>query len=227
VVVHRSQAVTIDPGIALPSAALLACGVITGFGAVANTAAVEAGSTVVVIGTGGVGLNAVQAARVRGADAVIAVDVSDAKLDVAPRFGATHTINSARCDLVDAVREITSDAGADYVFVTVGAPQPMEQAPQLLAANGAMVIVGMPASGVTTALDPGTLASRNQRILGSKMGTATVATDIPQLIDLYRSGELLLDPLISGSYSLDDINEAIDAVRSGDAVRNVIVFGHA
>lgn len=224
-VVHHSQVVVMDSSVAMAPASLLACGVITGVGAARNTAQIIAGSTVVVIGTGGVGLNAVQGARLADAATIVAVDIADAKLENARRFGATHTVNSATSDLTAEITGITNGQMADYVLVTVGAQQPIEQAPTLLAPDGAVVIVGMPASGVGATIDPGTLAAANQRILGSKMGTSTIRTDIPDLIECYRAGDLLLDELITRTCSLDEINDAIDAVKNGEAIRNVIVFG--
>jgi S-(hydroxymethyl)glutathione dehydrogenase/alcohol dehydrogenase len=225
-VVDQSQIVVIHPEMAMGPASLLACGVITGVGAATNTAKIEAGASVVVIGTGGVGLNAVQGARLAGASTIIAVDLSDEKLEAARTFGATDMVNSADHDLGKAVKAITGGAMADYVLVTVGAQQPIEQAPTLLAPNGTVVIVGMPASGVTATIDPVTMAAMNQSILGSKMGTSTIGIDIPELISKYQNSELLLDELITGTYPLDDINEAIDSVKNGQAVRNVILFDH-
>ncbi|UCH75290.1 MAG: Zn-dependent alcohol dehydrogenase [Rhodospirillales bacterium] len=224
VLVHESQAVVIPRDMPLDSASLLACGVITGFGAAVNTAQVELGSSVAVIGIGGVGLNSLQGAAFQGAEPIIAIDVSDAKLQAAGQFGATHTVNSGKQDLPDAVRAATGGRGADYVFVTVGAKEAVEQALAAVAPTGAVVLVGMPATGVTVDIDPGTIADLNQRILGSKMGSARIHTDIPMLIDLYRAGRLKLDELISGRYALSDINEAIASVKRGEALRNVIVF---
>jgi len=224
VVIHESQVVVVPREISFDSAALLACGVITGFGAVVNTASVELGSSVAVIGVGGVGLNSVQGAVFQGADPIIAADVSDSKLAASRKFGATHTVNTGKQDLADAVRAATGGRGADYVFVTVGAGNAVDQALSAVAPAGAVVLVGMPATGVTTEIDPGNIADRNQRILGSKMGSARIRTDIPMLIDLYRSGRLKLDELISGRYGLADINKAIDSVKRGEALRNVIVF---
>ena len=225
-VVDQSQIVVIHPEMAMGPASLLACGVITGVGAATNTARIEARSSVVVIGTGGVGLNAVQGARLAEATTIIAVDLSDEKLETARTFGATHVVNSANVDLIEATREATDGAMADYVLVTVGAQQPIEQAPLLLAPNGTVVIVGMPATGVTATIDPVTMAALNQSILGSKMGTSTIGIDIPELISKYRNGALLLDELITRTYPIDDINEAIDSVKAGHAVRNVILFDH-
>ncbi len=224
VVVEASQLVAVPADLPFDVASLLACGVITGFGAVTNTAGVEAGSDVVVFGTGGVGLNAVQGARISGARTVIAVDLSESKLEAASRFGATHTINSRTDDVVAAVRALTDGRGADYVFVTVGAKAAFDQSYALLAKSGAVVLVGMPATGVLSEIDPSTIASMSQRILGSKMGSARIGIDIPNLVSLYRQGRLLLDELITGRYPLAEINEAMASVTRGEALRNVIVF---
>jgi len=224
VTVDHSQAVVIPKDIPLDSASLLACGVITGFGAVANTAKMEAGATAAVIGTGGVGLNSIQGAALNGASIVIAVDVADDKLVAARAFGATHTINSRTEDLTAAIHALTEGRGVDYVFATVGVKQAIAQCFGIAAPGGAIVLVGMPPSGDMVDMDPGTVAALNQRILGSKMGGARIQTDIPYLVALYRQGRLKLDELITGRYPLDQINEAIASVKRGEALRNVIVF---
>jgi S-(hydroxymethyl)glutathione dehydrogenase / alcohol dehydrogenase len=223
VVVHDSQVVVISKDIKAASASLLACGVITGFGAVTNTAKVEPGSHVVVIGAGGVGLNSVQG-RVSGARSIIAVDLSDLKIKAAKEFGATHGINSGKEDVAKQVQAITDGRGADYVFVTVGAKQAFDSSYALLAKSGTVVLVGMPANGVMSEIDPGTMAAYSQNILGSKMGSARIQVDIPNLISLYEQGRLKLDELVTKTYPLEEINEAIAAVKRGDALRNVIVF---
>ena len=224
VLVHDSQAVAIDRSVALDSASLLACGVLTGFGAVVNTAAVETGSSVVVIGTGGVGLNSVQGARISGAATIIAIDVSADKLKAAQEFGATHAINASDADIVSQVRALTGGRGADYVFVTVGSIVAINSAYALMGSTGAVVLVGMPENGVMSEFEPGNIADQSQRILGSKMGSGRVQIDIPYLVTLYQQGRLKLDELISGRYPLEDINEAIASARRGEALRNVIVF---
>jgi Zn-dependent alcohol dehydrogenase len=224
VTVHASQVVAIPADLPLVPASLLACGVITGLGAVINTAQVPAGSEVVVIGTGGVGLNSVQGAALCGARSIVAVDLADGKLAAARRFGATHALNPARDDLAAAVRQITGGRGADYVFVTVGSRAAIEQSFALLARGGTTVIVGMPASGVPAAFDPVGLADAGQRVLGAKMGAARIAIDIPYLVDLYRQGRLKLDELVTERYPLEEIDAAIAGVIKGEALRNVIVF---
>jgi S-(hydroxymethyl)glutathione dehydrogenase / alcohol dehydrogenase len=225
VVVHASQAVRIPDEIPLDSASLLACGVITGFGAVTNTARMPAGAHAVVIGTGGVGLNSIQGAALGGARTIIAIDLSDEKLQAARKFGATHAINPKNNDVVETIRGITGGRGADYVFVTVGAKAAFEQAFGYIAKGGSVVIVGMPASGVMTEFDPGTLAAWGQRVLGSKMGSSRLALDVPMLVELYQQGRLKLDELISNRYPLERINEAVASTKRGEALRNVIVFG--
>jgi S-(hydroxymethyl)glutathione dehydrogenase/alcohol dehydrogenase len=224
VVVHKSQVVGIDERIPAASAALLACGVITGVGAVTNTARVEPESSVVVVGCGGVGLNVVQGAVLAEASTIVAVDVQPPKLELAKRLGATHAANPAVDDIAALVSAATNGLMADYVFVATGAPTALASAADLVGTLGATVIVGMPASGVEAHFDPGALASANQRILGSKMGTSVIARDIPALIERYHDGQLELDGLVSRTFRLDDINQAMDEVRSGQALRNVIMF---
>ncbi len=224
VVVEESQAVPIPPEMPLDSASLLACGVITGLGAVTNTAQVPTGSSVVVIGVGGVGLNSIQGAVLSGAQPIIAVDLRDNKLAAATTFGATHTINPAMQDTLETVKALTGGRGADYVFVTVGSAQAMEQGLALLHQTGALVVVGMPASGVKLQIEAANFAGATRRILGSKMGSTRLGVDIPRLVALYQQRRLKLDELITARYPLAKINEAITAVKQGDALRNVIVF---
>jgi S-(hydroxymethyl)glutathione dehydrogenase/alcohol dehydrogenase len=224
VIVHQSQIAKVAKSIPFASAALLACGVITGFGAVINTAQVQSGEAVAVIGCGGVGLNAIQGAVHAGARPIIAIDVADVKLRDARTFGAAHAFNPDSVDVRAAVRKLTKKRGADYVFVTVGAKSAMEGALRLITRNGHVIVVGMPPSGVLAQYDPSILAAWNQKIMGSKMGEAIVARDIPKLAKAYRGGELKLDELVSNTYPLEKINEAIAEAKSGTVRRNVIVF---
>jgi S-(hydroxymethyl)glutathione dehydrogenase / alcohol dehydrogenase len=224
VVVDASQVVTVPNDLPFDVAALLACGVITGIGAVVNDAAVPAGSSVVVIGTGGVGLNAVQGAKLAGAAPIVAIDLSSAKLEAARQFGATHAIDARTEDAAATVKSLTGGRGADYVFVTVGAKAAFEQGFGLLAKAGALVIVGMPATGVMAEFDPGSFAAYGQRMLGSKMGSARIDIDIPRLVGLYGEGRIKLDELITGRFPIEGINAAIAGVVRGDALRNVIMF---
>jgi Zn-dependent alcohol dehydrogenase len=224
VVVDQSQVVPVCVEMPLESASLLACGVITGLGAVTNTAQVPAGSSVVVVGAGGVGLNTVQGAFLSGAQPIIAIDLVTSKLAAAKRFGATHTLNPTGENLVAAVQILTQGRGADYVFVTVGSAQVMEQSLALVRRAGVLVLVGMPAVGAKLQLEAVNLADNSQRILGSKMGSTRLQVDVPKLMELYEQGRLKLDELITTRYPLEEINEAIAAVKRGEALRNVILF---
>ena len=224
VVVDQSQVVKIPDTIPMDAASLLSCGVVTGLGAVVNTAKVPYGASVVVIGCGGVGLNSIQGAAIVGANPIIAVDLVDNKLKAADDFGATHSLNGRDVQVVDRVRDITGTEGADFVFVAAGSSKAFEQGLELLNSSGTLVIVGMPPTGDTINVEAGNIAGAGQRILGSKMGSTRLRVDIPKLVALYDQGKLKLDELISGRYSLDQINEAIDDVRADKALRNVIIF---
>jgi Zn-dependent alcohol dehydrogenase len=224
VVVHASQIVVILPEVPLAGASLLACGVITGVGAVLNTAAVRPGSYVATIGTGGVGLNCVQGAVLSGARVNVAIDLSEQKLAAARTFGASHTVNPRETDAQGAVRSLTGGRGADYVFIAAGSAAAIEQGITLLRRGGTLVVVGMTAEGVKVHFEALDIADNALRILGSKMGSVRLHVDIPMLVDWYLQGRLKLDELISGRYPLVQINEAIASAASGAALRNVIIF---
>ncbi len=224
VVVEQSQVCVIPKDIPLDSASILACGVLTGFGAVTNTAAIEPGSQIAVVGCGGVGINSIQGAVHCEASRIIALDLLDEKLELARQFGATHTVNSTDQNTAQQVIDLSQGRGVDYLFVTVGAKSAIEQSLGMLARGGTAVIVGMPASGVMAQYDPGEFAAAGQSIIGSKMGSASVSRDIPELVKLYQAGSLKLDELISGRYALEDINDAIASVQRGEALRNVVIF---
>lgn len=224
VVVHHSQIAAIPADMNMDAACLISCGVITGVGAVVNTGQVRPGQNVVVIGAGGVGLNAIQGARIAGAAHIIAVDMTPEKLETARAFGATGGVLATDPKPWKAVRAMTGGRGADAVFVTVGAIPAYEAAPRYLASGGRMVMVGMPHSGQSASYEPVVIAATGQALEGSLMGDTVLARDIPWMIELYRQGRLKLDELISGRWSLDQINEAIADTKSGAARRNVIVF---
>jgi S-(hydroxymethyl)glutathione dehydrogenase/alcohol dehydrogenase len=223
VVVDASQAVAIPKDMPFAPASLIGCAVVTGIGAVVNTAGVTAGKSVAVIGTGGVGLNSIQGAALAGASPIIAIDVSPVKLKAAKRFGATHGV-LAKGDVAKEVKALTDGRGADYVFVTVGAKPAIEQAFKLARRRGSVVLVGMPASGTSATFDPVYLAYDEQRIIGSRMGSTRLQIDVPKIVELYKQGRVKLDELVTRTYPLSQINEAMDAVVQGKALRNVIVF---
>ncbi len=224
VVVDQSQCVKLPEDIDPSIACLLSCGVITGFGAVTNTAKLKPGQTCAVIGAGGVGLNTIQGAALAGASQIIALDLSDEKLATATSFGATMGIRADDPASDTLLREATKGRGVDYVFVTVGVPHIFETATNLLAPGGAMVMVGMPALDARVSYSPTAIAGMNQSLLGSRMGQTVLQRDIPALIELYRAGKLQLDTLVTARYPLSEINTAIESARKGQAVRNVIVF---
>ena len=223
VVVDQSQVVVISDDLPKDSAALISCGVITGVGAVVNAAGLRAGQDVVVIGAGGVGLNAIQGARIAGARRIVAVDMSDEKLAVAREFGATDGVLATEPKPWKAAFKAMG-RGADAVIVTVGAIPAYDSAPRYLAAGGKVVMVGMPHSGQASSYEPVILAATGQGMVGSKMGDVVIQRDIPWMVDLYSQGRLKLDELISGRWSLDQINEAIADTKGGAAKRNVIIF---
>ncbi len=223
-VVDQSQLVVVPRSMPLESAALLACGVITGFGAVANRARVAPGSSVVVIGCGGVGLNALQGARHVGAYPVIAVDLMDSKLETSRVFGATHTVNAARQDVAATVSQITSGRMSDYAFVTVGNATAVETAYSLTGTRGTIVMVGIPDWVAKASIPIGPTIMSEKTITGSLMGTTRLSVDVPRLVAMYEGKRLKLDELITARYSLQQINDAIASTESGAALRNVILF---
>ena len=223
VVVHDSQIAAIPDDLPFAQACLLSCGVITGWGAVVNTARVRAAATVAVVGCGGVGLNCLQAAAAVGATPIVGIDTAAQKLQLATQFGATHTVH-ADDDMPQTARAITGGRGFDYVFMAAGNARAVEQSAQLAATMGTIVLVGMPADGDVAAINAANIAAANQRILGSKMGGACLRLHIPQLIAMYRRGQLKLRELIGEHYPLADINIAVADAKKGGALRNIIVF---
>ncbi len=226
VVVDQSQVVVMPEDMPAEAVCLLACGVITGIGAVINAGKMRPGDDVVVIGAGGVGLNAIQGARIGGARRIVAVDMSEEKLAIARDFGATDGVLAS--DETPWKKAIDlMGRGADVVAVTVGAIPAYEQAMRYVGWGGRMVMVGMPHSGATASYEPVVPAFMGQQMVGSKMGDVVIQRDIPWMADLYRQGRLKLDELVSGRWSLEQINEAIADTKGGGARRNVILFDNA
>jgi S-(hydroxymethyl)glutathione dehydrogenase/alcohol dehydrogenase len=211
-VVPESGAVVIPEGMPLDQAALLGCGVLTGFGAVHNTAAVSAGSRVAVFGCGGVGLNIVQGARLAGAARIIAIDIVADKLALAQKLGATDTVDASSADPVAAVRDLVG--GADYAFEALGRDETIQQAWASLDIRGKLVLVGLLSGGARLSLDAGPFLSE-QSVLGCYFGSADLSRDIPLLADHYLRGDLLLDDLISRRITLDELDDAVADLRSG------------
>lgn len=221
--VSRTLVQKIPKEMPLDRAALLACGVSTGFGAVVNRAQVKPFSSVVVMGAGGVGMNALQGAAYCGAYPIIAVDIDDKKLETAKRFGATHTLNSAKeKDPVDIVRQLTSGRGAEYIFVTVGNVNALRQGWLMSAPRGMTVVIGI-MKGDLSAFAPFEFLSEKV-LTGCGGGSLRLSIDIPNLVMLYQTGKLKLDELITARYPLERINEAIESLEKGEALRNLIMF---
>jgi Zn-dependent alcohol dehydrogenase len=223
-ITKESQLVKLPEDFPLASASLLSCGVITGFGAVFNRAQVEPFSSVVVIGTGGVGINSIQGAAVSGAFPVIAVDTLDNKLEAAKKFGATHTINAKNSDPVEVVKEITKGWGAEYVFTTVSTNDVIRQCVAMLGRRGTAVIIGVPEGGATFSFSPFEFLDDEKTLTACFMGSTNLHIDIPRLVTLYQNGRYKLDELITNRYPLKKINEAIESLERGEAIRNVIVY---
>lgn len=226
VVVPASGAIRIRRDAPLGVVAIVGCAVATGVGAVQNTAGVQPGATVAVIGCGGVGLSCIQGARLARAARIVAVDINPDKLAVARRLGATDVLSARDADPVPALRELVSE-GLDYMFDAIGKTETTEQAIQSLGLGGAAVIVGLPPTGTTARFDPLALAEANQRILGSNYGSIDPQRDIPRLIDLYMDGQLDLDALISGRRPLAEAAAALDDLASGRALRTLLVMDQA
>jgi len=225
-VVPESGCVVIGPDIPLDKAALVGCAVMTGVGAALNTAHVQPGSTVAVIGAGGVGLNVMQGAQLAGAISIIAIDINPSKLARAHTFGATHVINAAETDAVATVRELTKGVGADFSFEAVGRPETMRQCWEMAHPGGTVVMVGIAPQGSELSLPANRIVREERRLVGSFYGSARPHIDMPLILELYMAGKLKLDELATHHFSLEQINEAVHSLESGEAIRPVIVYGN-
>ena len=224
VLVKGSQVVKVPADMPLDRACLLACGVTTGFGGVVNRAMVRPFQSVVVIGTGGVGINAIQGAVYAGAFPIIAVNVMDNKMKMAMDFGATHMVNAGREDAIESIRGLTGGRGAEFVFVTVGSIAAIKQGLSFTAPRGTVVLIGLPPAAEQLCFSPLELIPTEKHLIGGFMGATNLKLDIPNLIRMYKTGQLKLDELITGRYTLDRINDAIESTENGEGIRNVIVF---
>jgi len=221
--VHEHAVVKIRKDMPLDRAALIGCAVMTGAGAVFRTAKVEPGSTVAVIGLGGIGLSAVNAAAIAGAGRIIAIDLVGSKLNLAREFGATDTIDAGSGeDPIKAIRSMT-DGGVDYAFECVGLKPTVEQSFRMLKRGGTATVIGMMPIGARFEISGAEILGE-KRIQGSAMGSNRFRIDMPRLVDYYMRGHLKLDHLISGRIRLDQINEAFRELKTGEVARNVIAF---
>ncbi len=220
--VHEHAIAKIREDMPLDRAALIGCGVTTGVGAVIHTAKVEPGSSVAVIGCGGVGLSAINGAAIAGAAQIIAIDMVPSKLELARKFGATHVLNAGDVDVKEAVRELTN-GGVQYSFEAIGLKQTAEQAFKILQRGGTATIIGMIPVGTMIELHgPEFLMER--KLQGSNMGSNRFRVDMPRFVDFYLQGKLHLDDLISARIRLEDVNDALAALETGEVARNVIMF---
>ena len=221
ILVHENQLAVIPQEMPWPQAALLGCGVITGAGAVINTANVRPTDTVVILGAGGVGLNGINGAVTAGAATIIAIDLQDEKLERAKRFGATHVINSTTSDPVAEVMKITG-VGADAVFDFVGIGPVTQQALQMVAPGGGLYLIGVLDPAATISVSPGDLIGTRRRIEGVHMGSTTLKRDIPLYAKLYLDGRFELDSLVSKEISLSEIEEGYASLKDPTIARVVI-----
>ena len=221
--VHQNAVVKIRSDMPLDRAALIGCGVTTGVGAVFKTARIEPGSTVAVFGAGGIGLSAVQGARIAGAGRIISVDVTDDKLVTARAVGATDTVNGSETDAVMAIHEMTG-GGVDYAFECIGLKATCEQAWAASKVGGTTVIVGMMPLGEKIEIPGHEVFMMEKRLQGSMMGSNSFRVDMPRYVDMYLDGRLMLDEMISGHIRLEQINEGYEQMRQQIGARTVVDF---
>jgi alcohol dehydrogenase len=222
-VVSRRSCVKVDADLTPAEAALFGCAVLTGVGAVINTAKVSAGSTVAVLGLGGVGFSALLAAAASGARELVAIDLSDSKLALARELGASATVNASDPDAAEQVRALTK-GGVDYAFEMAGAMPAMELAWKITRRGGTTVTAGLPHPDKRFALPPVQMVAEERTLRGSYIGSAVPARDIPRYIDMYRRGQLPVDRLMGERLVLDDINRGLDRLATGQAMRDVVLF---
>ena len=220
--VHEHAIAKIREDMPLDRAALIGCGVTTGVGAVIHTAAVEPGATVAVIGCGGVGLSCINGAEIAGASRIIAVDTVASKLELARKFGATDVVNAAETDAVEAIREMTG-GGVHYSFEAIGLKATTEQAFKMIRAGGTATVIGMIPVGTMVEVH-GPEFLREKKLQGSNMGSNRFRVDMPRFVEFYLAGKLHLDDMISSRIKLEDVNDAMAALETGEVARNVIMF---
>ncbi|MFB1044207.1 Zn-dependent alcohol dehydrogenase [Streptomyces chrestomyceticus] len=222
--VPESGAIAIRNDAPFEQSALVGCAVTTGVGAAVNTAKVGPSDTVLVLGCGGVGLNAIQGARLAGARKIIAADISDDKLKQARVFGATDLINNGRENVADRVYQLTDGRGVEIAIEAVGLPHTIESAYEVLARGGTAVVAGQVADGMKISIDPFVMSDQELSLIGSNYGSSTPASDFPLLIDHYMNHRIDLDSLVTSVIDVQDINEAFDQMKRGIGIRSVITY---
>jgi len=219
--ISRRSCVKVDRELPLDEAALFGCAVLTGVGAVINTAKVPAGTTVAVVGLGGVGLSSILGAVASGASRVVAVDLSDEKLGLARQLGATDTFNAGSPDAANEIREAVK-GGVEYAFEMAGSVRALDLAYKITRRGGTTVTAGLPPPSHTLALSPVNLVAEERTLKGSYIGTCVPVRDLPRYVDLYRRGKLPVDRLMSKHLRLEEINEGFDLLVQGKVVRQVV-----
>jgi Zn-dependent alcohol dehydrogenase len=221
-VVAEEGVIRVAEDVPFEALATLGCAVVTGVGAVLNAARPEAGARVAVIGVGGVGLNVVQGARLAGCERIVALDTRSEPLRLAREFGATDVVEASGEKVSEQVRELTDGRGADYVFDTVGAPATLAQALTLARKGGTVVLTGLARLDALASFPLFPFVMQEKRLIGSLYGSGQPARDVPRLIEFYRSGRLKLNELATRTYALTDINDALQALASGEGARGII-----
>ena len=221
--VSRRSVVKIDRGVPLDEAALFGCAVLTGVGAVVNTAQVRVGASVAVIGLGGVGLAALIGAHAAGARQIIAIDLADDKLEQARLLGATHTVNAGQDDAAEQIRALSS-GGVEFAFEFAGSIRALDLAYRITRRGGMTVTAGLPPSTALWPLPAVSLVAEERTLKGSYIGTCVPSRDIPRYVDLYAQGRLPVNKLLTGRLKLDEINHGFDLLHEGKAIRQVVVF---
>ncbi len=221
--IDESMCVKIETDLPSEQLALIGCGVTTGVGAALNTAQITPGSTVAIIGCGGVGQSVLQGARIAGASRIFAIDPVEMKRKTAEQLGATDLIDPADGDPVEQVRALTEGRGADYAFEVIGLPETIQQAYAMARRGGTAVVVGMSAFDATVTLSAMELFYGSKRLLGCMYGGAQVRRDFPRLVGLVETGRLDIGSMVSRRITLDEVNDAFRAMEAGEVIRSVIV----
>ncbi len=220
-VMDRGSIIIVDPSLPLADAAIFGCAVMTGAGAVINSARVRAGDSVAIVGVGGVGLNGVMGAKLAGAEKIIAIDTDARKLVLARELGATHVINGTDNDVVEQVKELTG-GGVDFAVELAGAIPAMETAYAIIARGGAVVTAGLSPAGAQFSFEHADLVSHEKSVIGSYMGSCVPIRDIPRFINAFQRGEMPVDKLIDRHIGFEDLNEGFDRLNRGETVRQIL-----
>src|SRR5262245_24662701 len=223
VIVPEEGAIPVPPDVGFDALATVGCAVVTGVGAVTNAAQVQPGSRVAVIAAGGVGLNVIQGAAIAGCETIVAIDVRPAPLAIATRFGATHALQAPEKP-AEGIRDLTAGRGADFVFDTVGTPRTLTDALAMTRKGGTVVLTGLARGDTQAAFPTFPFVMQEKRLIGSVYGSGQPRRDIPALVSLHQQGRLKLKELVSRTYPLSGVNDALDALASSDGARGVIVW---